>query len=175
MDYRFVVTPLGDVLLTATNEALTGLHFVNEKYYPEIEADWVEKQRQPILRETADQLKRYFKRTLSVFDLPLAAEGTPFQHRVWRELVRVPYGETRSYGQIASRLGLPQASRAVGAANGRNPISIVVPCHRVIGADGSLTGYAGGMDRKTKLLQLEGALRNDLLGAPQRRVARIAA
>lgn len=173
MNYCYVSTPLGDVLLMATEKALTGLHFVGEKYYPGIDDSWVQDARKPVLREAASQLKRYFAKKLSRFNVPLDAEGTQFQRDVWRELVKVPYGETRSYGQIAARLGAPKAMRAVGAANGRNPISIIVPCHRVIGADGSLTGYAGGMERKTALLQLEGALRPDLLGQPQSRVARV--
>lgn len=110
-----------------------------------------------VVREAARQLGEYFAGRRRVFDLPLAAAGTPFQRSVWAELVRVPYGVTVSYGQLAARLGMPvSASRAVGAANGANPIPVVVPCHRVIGADGTLTGYAGGLARKQALLHLEG-------------------
>src|ERR1700690_2867719 len=112
----------------------------------------------------ARQLAEYFAGARRVFDLPLALHGTPFQQRVWRALTEIPYGETWSYGQLAKRIGNPKASRAVGLANGSNPISILVPCHRVIGADGSLTGYGGGMERKQWLLRHEGfAGRNNLL------------
>jgi methylated-DNA-[protein]-cysteine S-methyltransferase len=110
----------------------------------------------PVLAECLRQLTAYFQRDLRTFDLPLAPVGTEFQQRVWKELLEIGYGETASYGQIAHRLGHTNAaSRAVGLANGRNPIPIVIPCHRVIGADGSLTGYAGGMERKQTLLELE--------------------
>lgn len=107
-------------------------------------------------RETIRQLKAYFKGKLTHFDLDVDGDGTEFQQRVWRELCNVPYGETVSYGEIAKAIGRPTASRAVGMANGRNPISIVVPCHRIIGSNGKLVGYGGGLDRKTKLLRLEG-------------------
>ena len=106
-------------------------------------------------RTAAEQLEAYFAGDRHEFDLVLAPTGTPFQLSVWRGLLEIPYGETRSYGQLAARLGNPGGSRAVGLANGRNPVAIVVPCHRVIGADGTLTGYAGGMDRKRLLLDLE--------------------
>ena len=107
------------------------------------------------LREAVRQLQAYFRGQLRAFDLPLAAQGTAFQQRVWQALLTIPYGMTRSYGQQAAAIGSPQASRAVGLANGRNPISIIIPCHRVIGANGSLTGYGGGMERKQLLLELE--------------------
>ena len=108
-----------------------------------------------LLAPVRDQLLAYFRGERRVFDVPLAPRGTPFQLRVWAELVRIPYGQTISYGELARRLGDPNLTRAVGAANGANPISIIVPCHRVIGADGSLTGYAGGLDLKRTLLDLE--------------------
>jgi methylated-DNA-[protein]-cysteine S-methyltransferase len=108
-------------------------------------------------RDARRQLEEYFARRRTVFDLPLALRGTPFQVRVWRALLRIPYGATASYGDIAARIGRPGASRAVGGANHRNPIPIIVPCHRVIGSDGSLTGYGGGEARKRRLLALEGA------------------
>ncbi len=117
-------------------------------------ADW--EQNDAHFRETTKQLKAYFSGDLKKFDLPLAAEGTDFQCRVWQALMDVPYGETASYGAIAKALGQPTASRAVGMANGRNPISIIVPCHRVIGVSGKLVGYGGGLNRKLTLLQLEG-------------------
>src|SRR5664279_2896526 len=111
----------------------------------------------PIATEAVRQLRAYFAGQLRRFDLPLDMEGTPFQLRVWRELERIPYGETRSYRQIAAAIGAPRAVRAVGAANGANPIPIVVPCHRVIGASGKLVGYGGGLPLKKRLLELEGA------------------
>jgi O-6-methylguanine DNA methyltransferase len=112
----------------------------------------------PIATEAVRQLRAYFAGQLRRFDLPLDMQGTEFQLRVWRELERIPYGETRSYQQIAEAIGAPRAVRAVGAANGANPIPIVVPCHRVIGASGKLVGYGGGLPLKKRLLQLEGAL-----------------
>jgi methylated-DNA-[protein]-cysteine S-methyltransferase len=111
----------------------------------------------PVVTEAARQLRAYFAGQLRRFDLPLDMQGTPFQLRVWRELERIPYGETRSYRQIAAAIGSPRAVRAVGAANGANPIPIVVPCHRVIGAGGRLVGYGGGLALKRRLLELEGA------------------
>ena len=111
-----------------------------------------------VLAEAASQLKAYFARELETFDLPLDARGTDFQRSVWAELSRIPFGETRSYGEQAERIGKPAAVRAVGLANGANPISVIVPCHRVIGADGSLTGFGGGLDLKRRLLEHEGAL-----------------
>jgi methylated-DNA-[protein]-cysteine S-methyltransferase len=112
----------------------------------------------PILLEAIRQLREYFECRLRVFDLPLDMQGTDFQKRVWRQLEEIPYGETRSYRQIAIAVGTPQAVRAVGAANGANPVPIVVPCHRVIGSSGKLTGYGGGLPLKKRLLALEGAL-----------------
>ena len=112
----------------------------------------------PLLLEARRQLEEYFAGLRAAFSLPLAPEGTDFQKAVWRELENIPYGETRTYGQIARALGNPKASRAVGMANHKNPVEIMIPCHRVIGADGSLTGYAGGLDIKETLLRLEGAI-----------------
>lgn len=109
-----------------------------------------------VLKRAAMQLQEYFAGARSTFDLPFDMRGTAFQKQVWEQLLAIPYGETRSYGDIARRLGKPAANRAVGAANGRNPLSIVVPCHRVIGASGTLTGFAGGLDAKRVLLELEG-------------------
>ncbi|MBK9168153.1 MAG: methylated-DNA--[protein]-cysteine S-methyltransferase [Bryobacterales bacterium] len=119
------------------------------------EAGCVEDPNHPVVAEALRQLHAYFAGELHEFDLPLAPEGTPFQRRVWEALRAIPYGETRSYGDIAKAIGAPKASRAVGAANGRNPIPVVVPCHRVIGADGSLTGFGGGLAIKRTLLDLE--------------------
>lgn len=146
-------TPVGPLLLTTADGALTGLHFEAGPGPGERSDD------DPVLATAAAQLEAYFAGSLRDFDLPLAPEGTAFQRSVWEQLRLIPYGETVSYGELARRLGSPSASRAVGLANGRNPIAIVVPCHRVIGADGSLTGFGGGMAAKRTLLDLErGAL-----------------
>jgi methylated-DNA-[protein]-cysteine S-methyltransferase len=159
--YAYFPSTLGRILLTSSATALTGLHFVGEKYYPRIESSWREDKDAPVIQLARKQIGEYFAGTRRGFDLALDPSGTPFQVRVWTALREIAYGETISYGELARRIGTPSASRAVGAANGRNPISIIVPCHRVIGADGSLTGYAGGVDRKQSLLRLE-ALQRDL-------------
>ncbi|MDR1869202.1 MAG: methylated-DNA--[protein]-cysteine S-methyltransferase [Treponema sp.] len=119
--------------------------------------DGFEKRETPLIKEAAKQLEEYFNKKLKSFDLPLIFHGTDFQVKVWKALQKIPYGKTRSYGELASLTGNSKASRAVGMANNRNPITIIVPCHRVIGHDGSLTGYAGGLELKRKLLELEGA------------------
>jgi len=141
---------IGPLVLMSDGARLTGLHFPGwtPPERPGIGSDWV-------LDSAQRQLDAYFLRQITTFDLPLGLEGTPFQLRVWSALLKIPYGETRSYAQLAAALDNPSATRAVGAANGRNPISIVVPCHRVIGADGSLTGFGGGIERKKFLLSLE--------------------
>jgi methylated-DNA-[protein]-cysteine S-methyltransferase len=148
-------SPIGPLLLMSDGAALTGLHTQNDKYRPAVATDWIRDANQPPLRETAAQLRAYFDGALEEFDVPLAPSGTEFQLKVWRELCNIRFGETISYGELARRLGRPTASRAVGHCNARNPISIIVPCHRVIGADRSLTGYAGGLDRKRALLSHE--------------------
>jgi methylated-DNA-[protein]-cysteine S-methyltransferase len=153
--YSYHESPLGQILLTANASALTGLHFVGEKYYPSIVPQWTHDERGAIIQSAKTQLNEYFAGDRQSFDLKLAPEGTPFQRDVWHALTQLGFGETASYAQVAQRIGKPKAVRAVGAANGRNPISIVVPCHRVIGANGALTGYAGGLARKEALLRLE--------------------
>lgn len=144
-------SPCGPLTLISNGAALTDLQFESPRYAyaPAPAGD------DSILDAARRQLDQYFAGKLRAFDLPLAPKGTEFQQRVWQALLAIPYGVTRSYGQQAAAIGSPQASRAVGLANGRNPISIVVPCHRVIGANGSLTGYGGGMARKQLLLELE--------------------
>jgi methylated-DNA-[protein]-cysteine S-methyltransferase len=143
-------SPVGELLLTSDDSALTRLLFspftLDPTWSPE---------RSAVLDETVTQLAAYFAGERTAFDLPLAPAGTPFQLRVWEALREITYATTINYGQLALRVGNVKASRAVGLANGRNPISIVVPCHRVIGANGSLTGYGGGLDRKRTLLDLE--------------------
>lgn len=153
--YATCASPLGDILLVATGDALTGLHFVDQKYLPEKTFEWVRDGFLPVLADARRQLAEYFAGERREFDLPLAPAGTAFQQAVWMKLREIPYGTTTSYCAIAQRLGQPTASRAVGAANGRNPLGIIVPCHRVVGSAGSLTGYAGGLERKQALLALE--------------------
>jgi methylated-DNA-[protein]-cysteine S-methyltransferase len=151
-----VDTPLGPMRLVRTANGLAGAWFEGQKHHPgELGAD--ELPDDPLLRSTATQLRRYFAGMATSFDLPLDLLGTEFQRSVWAALLRIPAGETRAYGDIARALGSPQAVRAVGAAVGRNPVSLIVPCHRVVGRDGSLTGYAGGIERKQALLELEHA------------------
>ena len=148
-------SPLGPLLLMSDGTSLTGLHTDNDKHRPAIRPDWIRDDHAPPFARTVSQLRAYFDGALTEFDLPLAPSGTAFQMKVWRELCNIRFGETISYAELARRIGRPTASRAVGHSNARNPISIVVPCHRVIGADNSLTGYAGGLDRKRMLLALE--------------------
>lgn len=154
--YSIVDSAVGRILLTGDEHALTGLYMMDAGGHPmEIAPGWVRDD--DALAPAAAQLREYFAGERTEFDLPLAPRGTPFQLLVWEELARIPYGKTCSYGEVALAIGKSLlASRAVGLANGRNPISIIVPCHRVIGADGSLTGYGGGLDRKEWLLQHEG-------------------
>jgi methylated-DNA-[protein]-cysteine S-methyltransferase len=152
-------SPVGSLTLVAEDTSLIAVLWPNETLN-RIELEVMrEDLHHPILREAERQLKEYFKGERRTFHLPLRFRGTEFQKRVWRQLLRIPYGETRSYGHLARAIGNGAASRAVGAANRQNPLSIVVPCHRVIGASGKLTGFAGGLETKAALLKLEGALR----------------
>jgi methylated-DNA-[protein]-cysteine S-methyltransferase len=150
--YDMMQSPIGELMLVTDGKALTGLYMNNQKHVAR-RAKAVRDE--AMLKRPRALLQAYFAGELRAFDLPLAAEGTPFQQRVWRALCDIPYGETISYGELARRIGQPKAARAVGLANGQNPISIVVPCHRVIGANGSLTGYGGGLERKRWLLAHE--------------------
>lgn len=153
--YSIAGSPVGDLLLTGDGESLGRLNFMRgPKGVREPEAGW--KQDESPFREVSRQLKAYFAGELREFELPLAPSGTPFQLKVWNALREIPYGRTISYGELARRIGNPDASRAVGLANGANPIAIIVPCHRVIGANGKLTGFGGGLDVKQHLLALEG-------------------
>jgi methylated-DNA-[protein]-cysteine S-methyltransferase len=149
-------SPLGDVLLATTEQGLIGVWFVHDQKYMPDNRHWVTNENHPSLLSAALQLREYFLGERQSFDLPLQpAWGTPFQRAVWQALLRIPYASTRTYGDIARDIGKPQAVRAVGAAIGQNPHSIIVPCHRVLGANGSLTGFAGGLERKKHLLALE--------------------
>jgi len=143
-------SPVGPLQLIAAGETLTGILFLDSGAGAEPTCA------SPLLADARRQLAAYFRGELQRFDLPLAPAGTAFQKSVWRALAEIPWGETRSYGELARAIGRPTAARAVGAANGANPLPIVLPCHRVIGASGTLTGYAGGLERKRRLLALEG-------------------
>jgi methylated-DNA-[protein]-cysteine S-methyltransferase len=155
--YTTIETPIGDLVLAGTREALRRIVFAGDAaaLQPE-EEGWTES-RAPF-REAIRQLRAYFAGGLRAFDLPLDPEGTAFQRSVWEAMRRIPYGATASYVEIARRIGKPAAPRAVGAASGRNPLPIVIPCHRVIGTNGQLTGYGGGLAIKRALLSLEGAI-----------------
>ncbi len=153
--YSLVDSPIGELLLVGDGTALSGLYMQDGATGHEVEDGWIAAE-EPFA-EARRQLEQYFAGDRDEFELRLAPAGTPFQLSVWEELRRIPYGETRSYREIATAIGRPSATRAVGAANGRNPIAVIVPCHRVIGADGSLTGFGGGIERKRLLLDLEGA------------------
>jgi methylated-DNA-[protein]-cysteine S-methyltransferase len=148
-------SPIGPLLCTSNGDALTGIFMEVHKHGPVRTPEW--RQDASKFQDAFRQLRDYFAGKRRTFDLPLAPQGTEFQQRVWKALLEIPFGETMSYGALAKTLGMPAASRAVGAANGRNPLSIVVPCHRVIGANGSLTGYGGGLPRKRWLLAHESA------------------
>ena len=151
-------SPLGRMLLAATDRGLAGVWFEDQRHGPDARG-WPEDPAHPVLVEAVAQLREYFAGEREAFALRLDLQaGTPFQQDVWHALLAIPPGGTTSYGDLARRLGRATAARAIGAAVGRNPISIVVPCHRVLGTGGGLTGYAGGLERKTALLRLEGAL-----------------
>lgn len=152
--YIEYASPLGTLLLAASDKGLCGLYFEQHKYFKGA-GEWEKDAQHPVLQSAVRQLDEYFTGKRSDFDLPLDLAGTPFQQAVWQELMRIPFGSTGSYAEQARRIGKPDAVRAVGTAIGRNPVSIVVPCHRVLGASGSLSGYAGGLERKSFLLALE--------------------
>jgi methylated-DNA-[protein]-cysteine S-methyltransferase len=155
-----IASPLGTMLLARTARGLAGAWFAEQKHHPD-EIDAPERSDDPVLAATARQLRDYFAGERDAFDVPLDLQGTAFQRDVWQALLAIAPGTTSSYGAIARALGVPSASRAVGAAVGRNPVSIIVPCHRVVGSSGALTGYAGGLDRKTSLLRIEAARARD--------------
>jgi methylated-DNA-[protein]-cysteine S-methyltransferase len=151
-------SPLGPMIAAATTRGLAGLWFDGQRHLPDSSA-WPQQDDHPVLRAAVVQITEYFCGTRTAFELPMDLQGgTAFQQSVWRALLAIPRGSTTSYSVLGDRIGLPGAARAVGAAVGRNPLSIVVPCHRVLGVDGSLTGYAGGLERKSALLRLEGAM-----------------
>lgn len=154
--FKTMPSPVGTLTLVANPQGLAAILWPEERPGRVPLGDLAEAPDHPVLREAEAQLSAYFAGERTMFDLPLAPDGTDFQKQVWAELRAIPFGETRSYGQIARAIGRPAAVRAVGAANGRNPLSIVAPCHRVIGGDGRLTGFAGGLEAKRYLLAHEG-------------------
>jgi methylated-DNA-[protein]-cysteine S-methyltransferase len=150
--YTTLKSPLGEIVLTANDKGITGLYTPEHEFYARAKKG----ERNPVpFKKAVKQLSEYFKGKRASFDLPLAPEGTVFQSRVWKALEKIQYGKTKSYGEIAKLLKSPNASRAVGMANSKNPVCIIVPCHRVIGANGKLTGYAGGMKAKQWLIEHE--------------------
>ncbi|MEV5608775.1 methylated-DNA--[protein]-cysteine S-methyltransferase [Streptomyces sp. NPDC052225] len=151
--HTVIDSPYGALTLVATDGTLCGLYMTDQRHRP-AEETFGERDDRPF-GAVVDQLHAYFQGELTTFDLPLHLNGTPFQRSVWQQLQQIPYGETRTYGELADALGKPAASRAIGLANGKNPVGVIVPCHRVIGANGSLTGYGGGLDRKRRLLDFE--------------------
>ena len=152
---RTIDTPIGPITLAGDDDALTRLVMHEQRHAPANQNSWP--QDPNAFGDVVDQLKAYFAGELHDFDIDMRLDGTEFQQRVWQALREIPYGETISYAQLADRIGAHNAQRAVGAANGKNPVAIIVPCHRVIAADGTLGGYGGGLDRKCFLLALEGA------------------
>lgn len=153
-EFLICASPVGDLLLVSNGAALSHCLFAADEKAPRPD-HWRDGTDAPLLREAVRQLQGYFDREIREFSLPLAPSGTAFQLEVWAALRQIPYGETISYGELARRIGRPKASRAVGLANGQNPLSVLIPCHRVIGASGALVGYGGGLGRKKLLLDLE--------------------
>ena len=157
--YDLYESPHGEMMLAATDAGLAGVYFSGQKYFPKDESSWCRNGDHAVLRQAKQELAEYFGGRRRHFDVALDPLGTAFQRAVWNAICTVRYGETISYGELARRAGATGQARAAGAATGRNPIGIIVPCHRIVGADGSLTGYAGGLERKRALLALEGGER----------------
>lgn len=154
--YSYLKTQtLGDLLLVANDTHLVGIYFPNHKNGPGLPKDWQLNPKHPVLKQAGAELQEYLNGKRTSFSVPFSFEGTDFQQAVWRQIAAIPFGETISYTELARRAGKPEALRAAGTATGRNPISIIVPCHRVIGKNGGMGGYAGGLDRKKKLLKAE--------------------
>lgn len=153
--YDYYQSPRGRILLVADDKALTGVYFLGQKYQPSIEPEWKRDERHAPLRQAKRELQEYFNGKRTRFTIKLALQGTPFQRAVWKAIAGVGFGKTIPYAELARRAGRPGSARAVGAATGRNPIGIIVPCHRIVGSNGTLTGYAGGLAKKRALLALE--------------------
>jgi methylated-DNA-[protein]-cysteine S-methyltransferase len=154
--YTYLKTEmLGELLLVATSSHLVGVYFANQHNGPKLSADWKMDPAHPILKQAGRELNKYLAGKRTDFSVPLAFDGTEFQREVWKQIARIPFGKTISYTELAQRVGAPKATRAAGTATGRNPIGVIIPCHRVVGKDGGLGGYAGGLDRKKRLLKIE--------------------
>ena len=153
--YDYFASPQGRMLLVADDKALTAVCFVGQKYAPRVEADWKRDGAHALLRQAKRELAEYFAGKRTRFSVKLAPHGTPFQRSVWKAIAGVGFGKTIAYAELARRAGRPGSARAAGAATGRNPIGVIVPCHRIVGSNGSLTGYAGGLAKKRALLALE--------------------
>lgn len=162
--YDSFETPHGGMLLVASDEGLAGVYFDRQKHHPRLQADWKKNPQHRVLKQAKRELEEYFAGRRKRFEVALAPEGTPFQRTVWKAISSVAFGKTISYGELARRAGCAGSARAAGAATGRNPIGIIVPCHRIVGSNGALTGYAGGLPRKRALLALESGI-PDLLSA----------
>ena len=160
--YGFYESPCGQMLLVARDEGLSGVYFEGQKYYPSIDPTWRRDEQQSVIAQARRELTEYFAGKRQCFELALAPEGTPFQRSIWQAIARVGFGETISYGELAQSAGYPGKARAAGAATGRNPLTIIIPCHRIVASNGALTGYAGGLERKHALLALESRM-GDLL------------
>ena len=154
--YDYYQSPRGRMLLVADDKALTGVYFTGQKYQPRIEGEWSRDESHAPLRQAKRELAEYFGGTRMRFTVKIAPHGTPFQRVVWKAIAGVGFGRTIAYAELARRAGRPGSARAAGAATGRNPIGIIVPCHRIVGSNGALTGYAGGLAKKRALLALEG-------------------
>lgn len=168
--YAYVDWPLGRLLMISNGRALTGLWFVDGRRPVQPHADWCHDEETPPFLQVRRQLREYWEGQRTTFDLPMLLDGTPYQQRVWAVIASIPFGTTISYRELAERAGASGAARAAGLATGQNPISILVPCHRVVGSDGSLTGYGGGIERKRALLAFESGAATDLAAAAQRSV-----
>ncbi len=166
MIYDIFPTRFGDTLICADNDALRGLYFIGQKYQALVLPDWSHAPQNALLQEVKAQFQAYEKSGIAGFDLPLDPQGTAFQKKVWKALLTIPVGTTSTYGRMAQMAATMAAVRAVGSAIGKNPISIIIPCHRVLGSNGSLTGYAGGLSRKAVLLKHEGASFLGMLETP---------
>jgi len=156
--YDYYQSPRGRMLLVADDRALTGVYFAGQKYHPRIDKKWKRADEHEPLRQAKRELSEYFDGKRTRFTVKVAPQGTPFQRAVWKSIASVEFGQTIAYAELARRAGRPGSARAAGAATGRNPISIIVPCHRIVGSNGSLTGYAGGLAKKRALLELKGGV-----------------
>lgn len=157
MNYATFTSPFGKIVISTDGKKITGFYFLGQKYFKSIPSAWKKDIKHPLLIEAIKQVKAYFKRDRKDFDLPIITEGSAFQKKVWAAVAQTPYGVLTTYRSIAETIGKPKAVRAVGSAIGRNPICVIVPCHRVVGTNGAMSGYAGGIDRKKQLLVLEGS------------------